>query len=190
MAIRNKAASKDRGRKKKCACCEKEFIYTNGNRKYCDACRAKTPDQRKALRFRLGLNKKAPPMSCYIECVICGKAVERTSPNRKYCEDCRAEVLALKNSGQDYGAGKTPKVIEPDFMSARSRMEAREAALLDYHDLSGKTADRISAEAAAFGFGASYGKYVACVRSGMIDRWLRDRGIYDPVAVLRGIKTK
>ena len=182
-----------RGEKKTCLCCGMEFLAENGNQKYCEKCRKYDSSRRKKVKNRAEMGS-ADPFRPYIKCLRCGEVVLKTSGNQRFCREC-GRINNIEHAKASYRRRKEqtppePKPMPEEVPLARSKTREREETLLNYHDLSGKSADRISAEAAAFGFGASYGKYVACVESGMIDRWLRDKGITDPVAVLREIKTK
>ena len=189
-----------RGSRKACICCGNEFLVTHGGAKLCDKCRKFNVAQRRDIKIRAEMGS-ADPWHAYINCCRCGKEVRRISGNQKYCRDCSDKIVNGKANAayrrrkaeKEKASGKTKakELKKPEEVPApRSRLEAEEAALLNYHDLKGKSANRVSAEAKAFGFGSSYGKYEACVQSGMIDRWLADKGITDPVSVLREIKVK
>lgn len=189
-----------RGSRKACICCGNEFLATHGCAKLCEKCRKFNAAQRRDIKIRAEMGAD-DPWHAYISCSNCGKLVRRASGGHKYCRDCSDKIVngkakaAYRRRKEDREKPtENPKAKEPEKLKEmpepRSRLESEEEVLLNYHDLSGKSANRVSAEAKAFGFGSSYGKYEACVRSGMIDRWLADKGITDPVAVLREIKVK
>lgn len=118
-----------------------------------------------------------------IFCGECGREVPRKSIKHKYCDECA--YIRQKRASR---AAKERKKNER-LAAAKAEAEAeKQKDVLCIFTLADKTANRITAEANAFGM--TYGTYCAAVRDGCIEKLLKSRGISDPEAILREVKVK
>lgn len=115
-----------------------------------------------------------------IRCEECGIEMERTSPKHKYCKVCAYERVKRGN--------KEIRERKKREREAALAKEKSQEDMLCVLTLAGKTANRITAEARAFGM--TYGTYSAAVRDGSIDKILKAKGISDPEAILREVSIK
>lgn len=115
-----------------------------------------------------------------INCAMCGIEMERTSPKHKYCKVCAYE--RVKRSAK---AAKEREKREREVALVKEKSQEDMLCVLT---LAGKTANRITAEARAFGM--TYGTYSAAVRDGSIDKILKAKGFTDPEAILREVSIK
>lgn len=116
-------------------------------------------------------------MSETIFCGECGKEMLRRSRSHKYCDEC-AHVRKRRLENERRARQKT----------AQPEKKKTPKDVLCIFTLTGKTANRITAEANAFGM--TYGTYCAAVRDGCIEKLLKARGISDPETILREVKIK
>ena len=115
-----------------------------------------------------------------IRCEECGREIVRNSPKHKYCGECAYE--RVKRGNKEI---RERKKREKQVALAKEKSQEDMLCVLT---LAGKTANRITAEARAFGM--TYGTYSAAVRDGSIDKILKAKGFDDPEAILREVSIK
>lgn len=118
-----------------------------------------------------------------INCAECGREIVRSTPKHKYCGECAC--IRMRR------AAKAANERKRDALRAEKKAAAEAEAqkdVLHVLTLAGKTANRITAEARAFGM--TYGTYSAAVRDGSIDKILKAKGFADPEAILREVTIK
>lgn len=106
-----------------------------------------------------------------IKCADCSTVIKDPWPAQIRCTTCahkKQHEQARANSKRRYNEHKKlPAEEKPVTAPARASAEA--------WDLKGKSVTQIETEARALGL--SYGKYVAMINCGMIDRHCRDMGV-------------
>lgn len=130
-------------------------------------------------------------------CQRCGKELLRKTKLQHYCSDCR-RAAQLENQRayrerMKAERGSKPRPTVPGGRKAKEKPEppaktykpeTAESLVGSVFDLSGKSLNRLSAEAHFLSL--SYGEYVTMCQTGTIRRFLRqERGIADPDKLLR-----
>ena len=130
-------------------------------------------------------------------CQRCGKELLRKTKLQRYCSDCR-KAAQLENQRayrerMKAERGSKPRPTVPGGRKAKEKPEppaktykpeTAESLVGSVFDLSGKSLNRLSAEAHFLSL--SYGEYVTMCQTGTIRRFLRqERGLADPDKLLR-----
>lgn len=120
-------------------------------------------------------------------CPDCGVLIKQPWWNQKYCADCAAKRQKEYNrqrSREYHQTHKRPpakKKAEPEKKPAPRKKRSSP------WDLSGKSGTQVEIEARALGL--SYGRYVALIDCGMIDKHCHDIGVDGKKVINKAWKT-